>query len=124
MTALEAGALLGLEHAGWTSLCESRGGAFYGGLMLPGALMVLVNGMVLEHATIAATLDDAPPWASYEISEPRVVEVGSDSAALLYHAQAHRDGESEPFTALMASTYRLVDGRPRLALYQQTTITH
>lgn len=124
MSPLGIASLLELEHAGWTSLCESRGGAFYGELMLPDALMVLVNGMVLGRGTVAASLDDAPPWASYQISEPRVVGLGTDGAALVYRARARREGDVEPFAALMSSAYRIVDGRPRLALYQQTTITH
>lgn len=66
--------LVALEHEGWESLCDSRGGTFYG-------------------------------------------------AALVYRARAVR-GDSEPFVALMSSTYRMISGVPRLAPYQQTTITH
>ncbi|GAA3712458.1 hypothetical protein GCM10022377_27610 [Zhihengliuella alba] len=115
--------LLELEHRGWQALCSSRGGSFYSDLMTADALMILVNGAVLDRDTIAATLDEAPPWDSFTIEEPRAVPVGEDSTALVYRARALR-GPDQPFTALMASTYRLVDGVPRLALYQQTTITH
>ncbi|MCA5894430.1 nuclear transport factor 2 family protein [Isoptericola sp. NEAU-Y5] len=123
MTTLTLDRLLGLEHAGWAALCESRGGTFYGDLMTPDALMVLVNGMTMDRPTVAASLDGSPAWDSYEISEARRVDVGDGAAALVYRAEAVRDGE-EPFVALMASTYRTVDGEPRLALYQQTTATH
>lgn len=116
--------LLEAEHAGWTALCQSRGGRFYGRLMLPDARMVLVNGMVLDRPAVIAGLDDAPPWDTYELTAPRRVDTGADSAALLYRARASRRGDPAPFTALMTSTYRLVDGVPRLVLYQQTTITH
>ena len=58
-----------------------------------------------------------------KISEPRLVPVGDRSAALIYKATAQRHGE-DPFIAVMTSTYRLVDGAPRLALYTQTTATH
>lgn len=124
MTRLDLDALLELEHGGWTSLCQSRGGAFYGELMLPGALMVLVNGMVLDRATVTSTLDDAPPWDAYEIHDPQLVPLADDCAALLYRARARRTADPAPFVALMASVYRIVDGVPQLALYQQTTITH
>ncbi|WP_417215498.1 nuclear transport factor 2 family protein [Arthrobacter sp.] len=124
MSPLDLDALLELEHSGWRALCGSTGGAFYGELMLPDALMVLVNGMVLDRDSVATSLDDAPPWDAYQLSEPRVVGLGTHSAALLYCARARRDGDAEPFSALMSSSYRLVDGRARLALYQQTTITH
>jgi hypothetical protein len=116
--------LIDLERQGWDALCRSTGGDFYGQLMTPDAVMVLVNGMLLDRDTIARSLNDAPPWASYELTEERLVEVGGDAAALVYRASAARDGQSEPFVALMSSVYRMVEGRPRLALYQQTTVTH
>lgn len=45
---------------------------------------------------------------------------GDDTAARVYRAQATRAGDEQPFEALMSSTYRRVDGRLRLTLYQQT----
>lgn len=115
--------LVSLEHQGWMSLCESRGGSFYSDAMTEDGLMVLVNGDILDRVTVAATLDHAPAWDSYEILEPRLVPIGRKAAALLYRARAQR-GEEEPFEALMASVYEVIKGEPRLALYQQTTVTH
>ncbi len=112
-----------LERRGWDSLTRSAGGGFYGRLMTPDAVMVLVNGMVLDRDTIASSLNDAPPWASYELREERLVEVGGHAAALGYLAHASRDGQSESFVALMSSFYRMVEDQPRLVLYQQTAIT-
>ncbi|MCC9174829.1 nuclear transport factor 2 family protein [Arthrobacter sp. zg-Y179] len=114
--------LLEREHLGWQSLCRGQGGDFYGGLMTPDAVMVLVNGVVLDRSTIAASLNAAPPWTSYRITDERLV-ASTGAAALVYRATAHRSGQ-EPFEALMSSVYCLVDGRIRLALYQQTTVTH
>lgn len=116
--------LLEQERRGWDSLCESRGGRFYGDLMTEQAVMVLVNGMVLDRETIAASLDDSPPWSAYELDDARLLPTGTDSAALLYRATASRAGDPEPFLALMSSHYRMLDGRLRMTLYQQTTITH
>lgn len=116
--------LMELEHKGWSSLTQSTGGDFYGGLMTADAVMVLVNGMVLDRDSIARSLNDSPPWASYELTDERLVGVGGDAAAVVYKASAARDGQTEPFVALMSSVYRMVDGQPRLALYQQTTIPH
>ncbi|MDN5743613.1 MAG: nuclear transport factor 2 family protein [Nocardioidaceae bacterium] len=123
MSALTLDRLVALEHDGWRSLCESRGGTFYGAVMTADAVMILVNGMVLDRDTTAASLNDAPPWESFEILDPRLIELGEQAGALVYRARAVR-GDDQPFVALMTSTYRLVDGEPRLALYQQTTITH
>ncbi len=113
--------LLEFEHAGWTALCESRGASFYAELMAPDGLMVLVDGTVLDHDDVAASLADAPPWATYEIREPRIVGVGSDSTALVYRSWARRPGEP-PFEALMSSVYRTVDNESQLVLYQQTPV--
>lgn len=116
--------LITLERRGWDALCRSQGGSFYSEIMTPEAVMVLVNGMVLDRSTIAETLNDSPPWSSYSIDDARRIPTGETSAALVYTATASRTGQSEPFVALMASHYSLVDGEPALALYQQTTITH
>lgn len=118
---LDLEALLDVERRGWDSLCASRGGRFYGELMTAGAVMVLVNGMVLDRETIRSSLDGSPAWDRYEIDDAQVVPVGADAAALVYRARAERAGEA-PFVALMSSVYVTVDGQLRLALYQQTTI--
>lgn len=119
MPGLDHDALAALERAGWDELCSSSGGGFYGDLMLPEGLMVLVNGAVLGRDAVVASLDEAPAWDRYELSDERLVPVGSAAAALVYRAEAHR-GDEDPFEALMVSTYVLVDGSPRLALFQQT----
>ncbi|MGN6300990.1 MAG: nuclear transport factor 2 family protein [Angustibacter sp.] len=124
MSALELTELIDLERQGWDSLTRSQGGDFYGRLMTEDAVMVLVNGMVLDRDTVAGSLNDSPPWETYALTDERLVPVSDDVAALLYRATATRAGEDEPFVALMTSVYRVVDGEPCLALYQQTTITH
>ena len=116
--------LIDLERQGWDSLSRSMGGDFYGRLMTPDAVMLLVNGMVLDRDTIASSLNDSPPWDSFELTEERLVELGEGAAAVVYRASASRDGQTKPFVALMSSVYRMIDDEPRLALYQQTTITH
>lgn len=114
--------LLDLERQGWDSLCSQRGGTFYGALMTVDAVMVLVNGMIMDRATVAAGLDQAPPWDAYEIHEPQLIPLTDDAATLLYRANSRRGADE--FEALMASTYVRADGQIRLKLYQQTTITH
>lgn len=121
MAALTPESLLELEHEGWRSLRESRGGDFYGALMTPDAVMVLVDGSVLDRATIAASLNDAPPWDGVSIWDERVLPVGDDAAALVYRARAHR-GDAPPFEALMSSVYCRTRDGVRLALYQQTAL--
>lgn len=117
-------ALLALEHQGWDALTRHEGGSFYGELMTADALMILVNGMVLDRETIAATLNESPAWNTFTLEDARLVPMGKDSAALVYRATASRDGQDEPFVALMSSHYTRAGGRPALTLYQQTTVTH
>ena len=123
MTALTLDAMLDLERQGWDALCAQTGGDFYGALMADGGVMVLVNGFVMDREAVVASLNGAPAWDSYELSDARAVPVGEESAALVYRSTARR-GEEEPFEALMTSVCALVDGAPRLALYTQTTATH
>lgn len=115
--------LVTLEREGWDALCASSGSEFYGALMAENAVMLLVDGTVLDRDAVMASLDDVPGWDHYDIEEPRLVTIGPDSAALIYRATATR-GKEPPFRALMASVYaRAADG-VRLVLYQQTTTTH
>lgn len=91
MAGLTLDELLLLEHRGWDALCSSRGGAFYGDLMTPDSVMVLVKGMVLNRETVASTLDQAPPWSAYRLGDARLIHTGADAAALVYTATASRD---------------------------------
>lgn len=122
MTTLHTDRLLDLERRGWDALCRSEGADFYGEIMTDDGLMVLAGGMVLDRDAVIRSLADAPPWASYEIDDVRLVPDGEEAAVLVYRARAVRDGQDEPFTALMSSLYRIVAGRPRLVLHQQTVL--
>ncbi|MFC4376130.1 nuclear transport factor 2 family protein [Nocardia halotolerans] len=112
--------LLTLEHAGWSSLCDSTGSRFYGQLMLPEAVMVLANGMVMDRDTVMASLADAPPWRTYTISDTQLIEVDADNAILVYTGTAYRAGAEPAFVGLMSSVYHRTENGWRLALYQQT----
>lgn len=112
--------LLHIERAGWDSLCESTGADFYGEVMLPDAVMVLANGMVMDRNTVVSALAQSPPWRAYEISGVRLIALDDDNAALVYTGTAYRDEEDPAFVGAMSSVYHRVDGVWKLALYQQT----
>jgi|EndMetStandDraft_3_1072993.scaffolds.fasta_scaffold289252_2 hypothetical protein len=112
--------LLHIERAGWDSLCESSGADFYGDLMLPDAVMVLANGMVMDRNTVVSALAQSPPWRAYEISGVRLIALDDDNAALVYTGTAYRDGDEPAFVGAMSSVYHRVDGVWKLTLYQQT----
>jgi hypothetical protein len=114
--------LLDLERLGWASLCTGTGSDYYGSLMTRDGVMVLAHGMVLDREAVVASLREAPAWDRYEIANARLVDVGSEGAALVYTARAFRDGDDAPFVALMSSVYRRSAAGWRLALYQQTVV--
>jgi hypothetical protein len=113
--------LLDLERRGWDSLCDSSGSAFYGELMTGDGLMVLANGAVMDRDQVVDSLSEAPPWRSYDIDHPRVVDLG-ESAALVYMGTGHRNGDQPAFVGVMSSVYVRQGDRWRLALYQQTPV--
>ena len=112
--------LLDLEHRGWSSLCDGTGADFYGSVMTEDGVMVLANGAVLDRPTVVASLNDAPAWDTYGITDERLVRLGDDDAILVYTGRASRGGDEPEFVALMSSVYTRRDGDWRLALYQQT----
>ncbi|QBS39697.1 nuclear transport factor 2 family protein [Nocardia sp. CS682] len=114
--------LLEVERRGWDSLCDGTGADFYGLLMTGDAVMVLAHGMVLGRAEVIAALNDSPPWRTYEILEPRVVDGGVDSKVLVYTGVAYREGDTPAFRGLMSSVYLRAGGEWKLVLYQQTPI--
>ena len=112
--------LLHIERAGWDSLCESSGADFYGELMLPDAVMVLANGMVMDRNTVVSALAQSPPWRAYEISGVHLIVVDDDNAVLVYTGTAYRDGDEPAFVGAMSSVYHRTAGVWKLTLYQQT----
>ncbi|PRC42745.1 DUF4440 domain-containing protein [Mycobacterium sp. ITM-2017-0098] len=112
--------LLELEHAGWKSLCDGSGDAFYGGVMTADAVMVLANGMVMDRDAVTSALGESPPWARYEIEDVRLIEISDDTAALVYTGTGWRAESDEPFVGAMSSVYHRTGNGWKLALYQQS----
>jgi uncharacterized protein (TIGR02246 family) len=114
--------LLDIERSGWDALCDGAGGPFYRQLMTSDAVMVLADGTVLDRDEVLASLENAPPWASYRTEDARLVRAGAATAILVYRGTASGKGDAPSFGAMMASVYQRVDGQWRLALYQQTVL--
>ena len=114
--------LLELEHKGWQSLCSSSGADFYGQLMTEDGVMILSHGFVLTREQVIESLNEAPPWSKYEITEERLVPLDEFSAVLVYQGTAWRDETAPEFQALMSSVYVRRQNEWRLATYQQTPI--
>jgi hypothetical protein len=115
--------LIGLEHQGWKSLCNSTGADFYGKVMTEDGVMTLAHGFVLDRQHVIDSLNKAPPWSGYEISQERLIPLSDTAAVLVYRGTAWRGEDTEPeFQAWMTSAYVKRQGQWRLASYQQTPI--
>ena len=115
--------LMDLEHQGWEALCSGTGADFYGQIMAEEGVMTLAHGFVLDRQQVVDSLNEAPPWSRYEISQERVISLGASVALVVYRGAAWRgDGSAPDFQAWMTSTYVKREGQWRLASYQQTPI--
>lgn len=110
--------LVDVEREGWEALSSGRGGAYYREHLTDDALMAFSFGVMTRDEAIAA-MESAPPWASYEMKDPRVVELTEDSGVVVYAVEARRDGQ-EPYSAVVSSTFVRRDGVWKLAFHQQT----
>jgi len=117
MTELET-MLVALEREGWEALASGRGGAYYGQHLADNALMAFSFGVMSRDAAIEA-MESAPPWSTFEITDPQVVELTQDSGVVVYEAVAQRQGE-ERYSAVISSTFVRQDGTWKLAFHQQT----
>jgi hypothetical protein len=110
--------LIRLERDGWEALVAGRGGAYYREHLTANAVMAFPFGVLSREATIEA-MESAPPWDRFEIRDPQVVELGSDSGVVVYSVEAQRPGQ-EPYSAVVSSTFvREADGW-KLAFHQQS----
>ncbi|MGO1536796.1 MAG: DUF4440 domain-containing protein [Yaniella sp.] len=113
--------VLELEHQGWQSLCDGEGARFYGALMTDDAVMILAHGFAFDRDAVIRSLQDTPPWDSYDITDATATALGPDQVILRYTGAGRRSGEPD-FVALMGSIYVRIDGEWRLAHYQQTPV--
>lgn len=114
--------LLELERAGWDSLCDGTADKFFGGLMAADAVMVLANGMIMDRDAVTSALGQAPPWDRYEISDPRLIVIDTNTAAVVYVGTGYRDSADKPFVGAMSSVYHRGTEAWALVLYQQSTV--
>jgi hypothetical protein len=110
--------LVELEREGWEALSSGRGGEYYREHLADNALMAFTFGVMTRDEAIAA-MEAAPPWGSFELKDPRVVELTEDSGVVVYAVEARREGQ-EPYSAVVSSTFVRQDGAWKLAFHQQT----
>jgi hypothetical protein len=115
--------LIALERRGWDALSSGAGEAerFYREVLADRALFVLPGGLVLAGRGEILESMGGEPWAGYELSDIRVLEIAGDTAAIAYRAAARRDGHPG-YAALCTSTYRRAASSWQLVLHQQTPV--
>ena len=110
--------LIELEREGWHALVAGEGGPYYREHLTAGALMAFPFGVMTREEAIAA-MESAPPWERFEITEPRVVELGSDGGIVVYKVEAQRPRQ-ETYRAVASSTFVREGSAWKLAFHQQS----
>lgn len=89
--------------------------------MTDDALAVGYFGVLNKSATAQAA-DGQRPFEFWRVDgHPRLLQLTSSCAAVVYQATAKREG-GEPSTAMMTSTYVRLDGDWKLVLHHQTRL--
>ena len=115
--------LIELERRGWQALSSEAeaGERFYRSILHDDAVMLFPGGVRLEGKEAILASLSAQPWASFQLEEPRVLALSAAAGVVVYGVTARRPG-SEPYSALISSTYVRSDGGWKLALHQQTPV--
>ena len=115
--------LIDLEEQGWQALSTDVEASkkFYSSILRDDAVMLFPGGMIIEGKKKILQSLDAQPLKSFQIEEPRVISLSESAEVLVYRVIAQREG-SEPYVALINSTFELSDGMWKLVLHQQTPV--
>lgn len=112
--------LIELEEQGWRALSTEgdAGKKFYASVLREDAVMLLPGGMRIAGRERVLQSLGAQPWDSFQIENPHVVPLSTNAATLVYAVTAQRKG-SEPYVALINSTY-VRNETWQLVIHQQT----
>jgi hypothetical protein len=101
--------LIEAEREGWQALASGRGGEHYRQHLAANAVMAFPFGVMSRQEAIDA-METAPPWSSFELVDPQIVELSADSGIVVYRVNAQRVGE-EPYSAIVSRAFVRGDGR-------------
>lgn len=107
--------LLDLDH----QLAVGDGGTYR--RLLRGDAVVVVPGQVLDRDATVEAMDASPGWDEVDFTEPRLVALGQDAAAITYRFRGRR-GPDMVYEAQMTSTWTREDAGWRMAVHQQTPL--
>jgi hypothetical protein len=112
--------LIELEEQGWRALSTDgdAGKKFYASILREDAAMLFSGGMrIIGRERVLQSLN-AQPWNSFRIENVQVVSLSTNATTLVYTVTAQRKG-SEPYVALISSTYVRAETW-QLVVHQQT----
>ncbi len=115
--------LIELEKQGWHALSSEPevSKEFYRSILRDDAIMLFPGGTLIDgKEKILASLA-AQPCRSFQIEEPQVLSLAENTGVLIYRVYACREG-SDPYIALISSTYVLIDNAWKLVFHQQTPV--
>jgi hypothetical protein len=113
--------LIELEEQGWQALSSELEASkkFYSSVLRDDAIMLFPCGMLIHGKEKILESLATQPWKSFQIEEMQAISLSDNAGVLLYKVTAQREG-SNPYVALISSTYVLSDGTWKLVLHQQT----
>jgi hypothetical protein len=110
--------LVEIEQAGWQALVDGTGRSHFRQVVDDHVVVLGPRfGVVTGEAAIDQLSGDT--WSWFRLRAPQVVAITDEVATIAYRVIVRRDFDAE-HQAVVSSTYRLVDGRWRLAVHQQT----
>jgi hypothetical protein len=115
--------LIDLETQGWQALSTGAEASkkFYSSILRDDAVMLFPGGTVINGKEKILQSLAAQPWQSFQIENPQIISLSESAGVLIYRVTAQRKG-SDPYVALISSTYVLSDGAWKLVLHQQTLV--
>jgi len=115
--------LIELEKQGWRALAadQETAKAFYSSVLADDAVMLFPGGLLIEGKGRILELMGAQPWKSFRLEQTRGISLSENVSVIVYKVTAQRE-HSNPYVALISSTYASRGGRWRLVLHQQTPV--
>lgn len=112
--------LIELEEQGWRALSTAGDAAkqFYASVLRDDAVMLFPGGMRINGRDNILQSLGAQPWESFRIEDVKSITLSEQTATLTYKVTAQRKN-SEPYAALVSSTY-VLSKTWQLVVHQQT----
>jgi hypothetical protein len=110
--------IIELEERFWEAAGDPR---FYEEHFADDGTIALPIGM-MDKAAVVEAMRSAEPWTGFEFSEPSLIDIADDVAAVTYTASAVRE-DGDEYQAAVSSVYVRRNGSWKLVIHQQTPLS-